>query len=166
MMRALALALALALLTPWSDAFALTVARWSDAFALSAQRRRVRAQSLSMSLNGFVVHTADDLACAFAGGATGVLGSLFAIEYKKSKQRARSACPYCVGEGRLPCAVCWGTGKVTLADTGVEADCPACNGRGKGICINCKGDGRMVPLMLDRRVARDPEDELEDIGLA
>uniref|UniRef100_A0A7R9U8V3 CR-type domain-containing protein n=1 Tax=Pinguiococcus pyrenoidosus TaxID=172671 RepID=A0A7R9U8V3_9STRA len=124
----------------------------------------------TMTLEGLVVNTAGDVACAFAGGTVGVMGSLVAIEIRKLQQRKRNACPYCVGTGRLTCAVCWGAGKVEIAGAQgsqtVVVDCPNCAGKGQTTCVNCKGDGRLVPLMLDRRASRDPEDELEEIGLA
>jgi hypothetical protein len=32
-------------------------------------------------------------------------------------------------------------------------------------CINCKGDGRTVPIFLNKQTSRDPESELEEIGM-
>ena len=40
-----------------------------------------------------------------------------------------------------------------------------CEGIGHVTCINCKGDGKLVPTMLDAAVSRDPESELDDIGM-
>ena len=40
-----------------------------------------------------------------------------------------------------------------------------CGGRTVHTCENCKGRGRFIPTMLDARVSRDPETELEEIGL-
>ena len=51
---------------------------------------------------------------------------------------------------------------------GVLADgseCPACEGRKVHTCENCKGRGRFIPMMLDSRISRDPESELEEVGL-
>ena len=130
---------------------------------------RRTAAPIAMASDGLAIHTADDLACFFAGGAFGVMGSLLALEYKKLQMRQRSHCPYCKGRGRLTCALCCGTGVVQVAVAGQSqmtvADCPLCSGKGETTCINCKGDGRLVPLMLDRRASRDPEDELEEIGM-
>ena len=48
---------------------------------------------------------------------------------------------------------------------GESAPCPMCNGQCVHSCENCKGRGRFIPTMLDARVSRDPESELEEIGL-
>ena len=48
---------------------------------------------------------------------------------------------------------------------GAMQSCPDCEGIGHVTCINCKGDGKLVPTMLDAAVSRDPESELDDIGM-
>ena len=43
--------------------------------------------------------------------------------------------------------------------------CPSCMGAGTVTCINCKGDGLAIPVMLDKKVSRDPETRLEEYGM-
>jgi hypothetical protein len=76
-------------------------------------------------------------------------------------------CPYCVGSGHLTCATCLGCGTMTILAVrkGAMQSCPDCEGIGHVTCINCKGDGKLVPTMLDAAVSRDPESELDDIGM-
>jgi DnaJ-class molecular chaperone len=111
-----------------------------------------------------------DLTAAFGGGTIGVLGTLAALELKKKEVKERSQCPYCSGSGQLTCATCLGGGTVMLAgragsSAGSKQSCPSCEGNGYITCVNCKGDGKVVPTMLDGTVSRDPESELEDIGM-
>ena len=40
-----------------------------------------------------------------------------------------------------------------------------CDGQKVHTCENCKGRGRFIPTMLDSRISRDPESELEEVGL-
>mmetsp|Transcript_40653 Transcript_40653/g.53534 ORF Transcript_40653/g.53534 Transcript_40653/m.53534 type:complete len:201 (-) Transcript_40653:242-844(-) len=103
-----------------------------------------------------------------AGGAIGVMGTLFALEFKKQKVQKRSECPYCNGQGHLQCTACLATGVVEImtADGMTKSyGCGYCEGTGHITCVNCKGDGRAVPLMLNRKASRDPESEMEDIGI-
>ena len=105
------------------------------------------------------------LADAFPGGETvlggtvGAVGSVVAIEAKRVKVKKSKQCPYCDGTGAIACAACLGTG---LTD---GEPCRLCGGRTVHTCENCKGRGRFIPTMLDARVSRDPETELEEIGL-
>ena len=46
-----------------------------------------------------------------------------------------------------------------------SCDCAKCAGTGYVTCVNCKGDGRNVPLALNPTVSRDPESELENLGM-
>lgn len=46
-----------------------------------------------------------------------------------------------------------------------EKDCPTCQGSGYITCINCKGDGLAIPVMLNKKLSRDPETRLEALGL-
>ena len=87
-----------------------------------------------------------------------------AIEAKKVKTLKSKQCPYCMGTGAITCARCLGSGVVMNA-AGESAPCPMCNGQCVHSCENCKGRGRFIPTMLDARVSRDPESELEEIGL-
>lgn len=92
-----------------------------------------------------------------------------------------TACPYCRSSGQLPCATCYGVGSVTIPDvdtatlaasgssgvvTTTTLTCPSCRGKTFISCVNCKGDGRGVPLFLNKKVSRDPESEIEDVGYA
>ena len=100
----------------------------------------------------------------------GVVMTLIAIELKKKAVTKDNLCPYCVGSGQLTCAQCCGTGTLVMSnqETGKEVSmaCPMCGGRAQITCINCKGDGRSTPVMLDRKASRDPETEMEDVGMA
>eukprot|EP00614_Pseudopedinella_elastica_P014940 CAMPEP_0172583878 /NCGR_PEP_ID=MMETSP1068-20121228/3415_1 /TAXON_ID=35684 /ORGANISM="Pseudopedinella elastica, Strain CCMP716" /LENGTH=53 /DNA_ID=CAMNT_0013377831 /DNA_START=463 /DNA_END=624 /DNA_ORIENTATION=- len=49
---------------------------------------------------------------------------------------------------------------------GGQQSCSCCDASGQVTCVNCKGDGRLVPTMLSSTASRDPESELEDIGMA
>ena len=105
-----------------------------------------------------------DISAGVAGGSIGVVGTLFALEFKKYEVRRRSQCPYCLGTGHLTCAVCLGDGYV-LGQNGARQSCPECEGVGHITCVNCKGDGKLVPAMLDTAISRDPESEFDDIGM-
>lgn len=45
-----------------------------------------------------------------------------------------------------------------------EEACPSCFGVGTIVCINCKGDGLAIPVMLDKKVSRDPVSEGREGG--
>ena len=117
-----------------------------------------------------------DVSAGVIGGSFGVMGTLVALEFKKMEVRERAQCPYCIGTGHLTCATCLGSGVVTctreiVGENGMvtlsvtKQSCPDCNADGYITCVNCKGDGRLVPTMLDTSVSRDPESELDDIGM-
>ncbi|CAN0062534.1 unnamed protein product, partial [Heterosigma akashiwo] len=107
-----------------------------------------------------------DTVTGFVGGAIGVTGTLIALDSKKVKVAERAKCPYCTGDGRLTCVRCLGAGMLpAAADGGAACKCGFCEGKGFVTCVNCKGDGRAVPLMLNRKASRDPESELEDVGI-
>jgi hypothetical protein len=46
-----------------------------------------------------------------------------------------------------------------------QGRCPRCMGSGSLKCINCKGDGLALPVMLNKKVSRDPETRLEEYGM-
>lgn len=69
-----------------------------------------------------------------------------------------------MGTGGLTCAECLGTGTRTTT-AGETLTCGLCSGQGVHSCENCKGRGRFIPTMLDSRISRDPESELEELGL-
>lgn len=102
---------------------------------------------------------------------------------KINQVKELTACPYCRSSGQLPCATCYGVGSVTIPDmdtavvssggggggggvTTTTLTCPSCRGKTFISCVNCKGDGRGVPLFLNKKVSRDPESEIEDVGYA
>lgn len=103
-------------------------------------------------------------------------------QIKINEVKELTACPYCRSSGQLPCATCFGVGSVSIpdVDTNVAASassaggvvttttltCPSCRGKTFISCVNCKGDGRAVPLFLNKKVSRDPESEIEDVGYA
>jgi len=93
----------------------------------------------------------DGFTYAFVGGTVGVMFTMFALEWKKTKDKSLEGCPYCMGNGEILCASCNG------AAFGLKAECTCCNGRGLILCINCKGDGRLTPIILQSRNVRDPE---------
>ncbi|CAM9227648.1 unnamed protein product [Choristocarpus tenellus] len=112
------------------------------------------------------------LQSGFIGGTVGVIGTLMAIQVKVSEVKELTECPYCRSSGQLPCGTCFGAGSVRVAQQAgpntapdlVSVTCPECNGKTYITCINCKGDGRAVPNFLNKKVSRDPESEIEDVG--
>ena len=87
-----------------------------------------------------------------------------AIEAKKESVKSSKNCPYCEGTGSITCADCLGSTTRMTAGGEVLA-CKTCDARGVHTCENCKGRGRFIPSFLDKRASRDPESELEEIGL-
>mmetsp|Transcript_1251 Transcript_1251/g.3768 ORF Transcript_1251/g.3768 Transcript_1251/m.3768 type:complete len:153 (+) Transcript_1251:291-749(+) len=104
--------------------------------------------------------TVEGFASAFLGGTVGTIGSVIAIEAKRVKTKKSKECPYCRGTGSIECATCLGTGLLASGEK-----CENCEGRRVHTCENCKGRGRFIPMMLDARISRDPESELEEVGL-
>ena len=106
---------------------------------------------------------------AFFGGGGGVLGTVLFMEWKKVKVMKDKQCAYCSGGGSITCGICLGTGALVGGGVGAAAlatqTCPGCEGVGSVSCVNCKGTGRMTPLFLDSRLSRDPETEMEDVGI-
>ncbi|CAM9361474.1 unnamed protein product [Discosporangium mesarthrocarpum] len=108
----------------------------------------------------------------FIGGSVGVIGTIVAIQMKIGQVRELTQCPYCRSSGQLPCALCFGLGSVQVVEGAVGGvggrlvtrTCPACLGKTYVTCINCKGDGRAMPNFLNKKVSRDPESEIEDVG--
>ncbi|KAG5177080.1 hypothetical protein JKP88DRAFT_248994 [Tribonema minus] len=111
----------------------------------------------------------EHVSAGILGGSVGVIGTLLGIEWKKYNVRQASECCYCRGSGHLVCGQCLGTGELTLVNAvtnkSISLGCPTCSGMTYITCINCKGDGRSVPNFLNRKTSRDPEDELEEIGM-
>ena len=98
-----------------------------------------------------------------------MLGTVLFMEWKKVKVMKDKQCAYCSGGGSITCGICLGAGALVGGGVGAAAlatqTCPGCEGVGSVSCVNCKGTGRMTPLFLDSRLSRDPETEMEDIGI-
>jgi len=112
---------------------------------------RRKYQVVSNSIIETSTAAADGFTYAFVGGTVGVMFTMFALEWKKTKDKTLEGCPYCMGNGEILCASCNG------AAFGLKTGCSCCNGRGLILCINCKGDGRLTPIILQSRNVRDPE---------
>jgi hypothetical protein len=117
----------------------------------SNSRRKYKYQVVSNSIIETSTAAADGFTYAFVGGTVGVMFTMFALEWKKTKDKTLEGCPYCMGNGEILCASCNG------AAFGLKTGCSCCNGRGLILCINCKGDGRLTPIILQSRNVRDPE---------
>jgi hypothetical protein len=66
-------------------------------------------------------------------------------------------CPYCLGNGMLLCAQCYGSGSIILQATNEECKCSQCTGSGLVRCLNCQGDGRVTPMVLQSKATRNPD---------
>jgi hypothetical protein len=83
---------------------------------------------------------------AFSIGAVSTMAIALWAEGNKVKEAAEEEnCPYCLGNGEILCALCFGTG---INPQNANEDCPCCEGRGLVTCVNCKGDGRSMPLVV------------------
>lgn len=115
------------------------------------RRSRNHQSSVSQSqLSAYTLEQIEGLSEAFVGGTVGVMSVALIFELKKLNEKSHDACPYCMGNGDILCASCFGSGSRG------DGSCPACNGAGSVMCINCKGDGRNTPILLQYRAARDP----------
>lgn len=104
----------------------------------------------------------DAISNAFIGGTVGVMGAMVSLELKKTTTDLNlEQCPYCIGNGRLLCATCFGSCVIE----GTNEACPTCGGEGLVECVGCKGDGRNVPLMLISKAQRNPEFAPDEISL-
>lgn len=104
----------------------------------------------------------DAISNAFIGGTVGVMGAMVSLELKKTTTDLNlDQCPYCIGNGRLLCATCFGGCVIS----GTSEACPTCGGYGLVECVGCKGDGRNVPLMLISKAQRNPEYAPDEISL-
>lgn len=108
------------------------------------------------------------ISAAFVGGATGVMGVMFALELKKvTEDKNVEGCPYCMGNGEILCGICMGNGRCAMDGERCNPDgsCDLCDGRGLVQCINCKGDGRITPIILQSKAVRDPEFSPDNVSL-
>lgn len=94
---------------------------------------------------------AEGFSNAFVGGTVGVMSVMFMLEMKEIQDSTLEGCPYCMGNGEILCALCFGKGAIS------DSACSCCSGRGLVTCINCKGDGRETPIILQSKAVRDPE---------
>jgi len=102
---------------------------------------------------------AEGFSNAFVGGTVGVMSVMFMLEMKEIQDSTLEGCPYCMGNGEILCAFCFGKGVV------LDNTCSCCSGRGLVTCINCKGDGRETPIILQSKAVRDPEYATDNIGI-
>ena len=105
---------------------------------------------------------------AFIGGTVGVMSMAIMVELRvKADDDALSNCPYCMGNGEILCASCFGmcTSSTTAAAGDVTCYCNVCAGRGLIQCVNCKGDGRETPIILKSKAVRDPEYAADGISI-
>ena len=110
--------------------------------------KRLRLKEAESAMRGF-----EALTDSFLGGTVGVMSVAFLLEVRKVADERLDGCPYCMGNGEILCASCYGTG-----------DCKFCYGRGLVKCINCKGDGRITPILLQSKAVRDPDYATDDVG--
>lgn len=103
--------------------------------------------------------------CASSGHLTcaGCLGVGTVRATSSSNFSSRQSCPRCEGTGSVTCVNCKGYLPVTIIMTNLIIEIL--------IILNdalhiAQGDGRLVPVILDTALSRDPESELEDIGMA
>ena len=115
--------------------------------------KRLRLQEAESAMRGF-----EALTDSFLGGTVGVMSVAFLLEVRKVADERLDGCPYCMGNGEILCASCYGTGTETTCD------CKFCYGRGLVKCINCKGDGRITPILLQSKAVRDPDYATDNIG--
>jgi hypothetical protein len=125
-----------------SDIFSIKWTNENLAPTVISRRRSTKLSGLQ-SFEGF--------SQAFVGGTVGVMSVAVILELMKQKEDNYESCPYCMGNGEILCAVCFGTG------TASDAQCSCCSGHGLVVCINCKGDGRITPILLQSKAVRDPE---------
>jgi hypothetical protein len=103
---------------------------------------------------------AEGFSNAFVGGTVGVMSVMFLLEFQKLQDTTLEGCPYCMGNGEILCASCFGQGTKASSEA-----CLCCMGRGLVICVNCKGDGRETPLILQSKAVRDPEYATDGISI-
>ena len=120
-----------------------------DKYSVAKKNRRLRLNDM----RGF-----EALTDSFLGGTVGVFSVAFLLELRKVADTRLDGCPYCMGNGEILCASCYGTGTETTCA------CRLCNGRGLVKCINCKGDGRITPILLQSKAVRDPDYATDNIG--
>lgn len=124
-------------------------------YSARSRGKRLRLREVEGAMRGF-----EALTDSFLGGTVGVMSVAFLLEVRKVADERLDGCPYCMGNGEILCASCYGTGD------GAEkaCDCKFCYGRGLVKCINCKGDGRITPILLQSKAVRDPDYATDNIG--
>ena len=109
----------------------------------------------------------DAITAACIGGTVGVMSVAVLVEMrKKSDDGTLESCPYCMGNGEILCASCFGMcTSSAVGKDGVACSCDVCGGRGLIMCINCKGDGRETPILFKSKAVRDPEYAADGISI-
>ena len=138
------------------------VARSSSSVVIPARS----SNSKRLKLLG-VAQEIDGLTGAFIGGTVGVMSMAIMVELRVKKDEEQLAsCPYCMGNGEILCASCFGNCTSTTASAnGVTCYCDVCAGRGLIQCVNCKGDGRETPIIFKSKAVRDPEYAADGISI-
>lgn len=122
-------------------------------------KSKSKSKCLSSTELGLIEDAAIAATNAFVGGTVGVMSVMFMLEMKEIQDKTLEGCPYCMGNGEILCALCFGKGMIS------ENMCSCCSGRGLVTCINCKGDGRETPIILQSKAVRDPEYATDSIGI-
>ena len=68
---------------------------------ISSNNRR-KFQSVNSFIETSTIAT-DGFTYAFVGGTVGVMFTMFALEWKKTKDKTLEGCPYCMGNGEILC---------------------------------------------------------------
>lgn len=118
--------------------FAECVGQLVETGAFVACMESVPREFLPANANAIV----DDVVAGIFGGAIGVMGTLFALEFVKEGVQEKLKCAYCQGAGALRCGACFGEG------------CSECNGTGMVVCVSCAGSGRSVSTALEKEQFR------------
>lgn len=127
--------------------------------------------SSSSKLSVLPQSSVDGFTEAFVGGSVGVMSVAIIVELQKLKGKSLGnllsyrpfdsshvmivgleGCPYCLGNGMLLCAQCFGSGNQSS-----DCKCSLCSGQGLVRCLNCQGDGRVTPMVLQSKAIRNPD---------
>ena len=125
------------------------------------------SNSKRLKLLSGVAQDIDGLTGAFIGGTVGVMSMAILVELRvKADDETLASCPYCMGNGEILCASCFGMCTSSTAPAGdVSCYCNVCAGRGLIQCVNCKGDGRETPIIFKSKAVRDPEYAADGISI-
>ena len=156
----------------WSYIIALIIAFWNPIvtsllhhYKINHIKPKFTSNQINKKINTALsliedASLAEGFSNAFVGGTVGVMSVMFMLEVKQLQDETLEGCPYCMGNGEILCALCFGKGSLNQNES-----CSCCSGRGLVTCINCKGDGRETPIILQSKAARDPEYATDSIGI-